>query len=351
MPEPTIAPAPPAVSPTATMVPPGQPVAVRPGQTGAGDGVGSMPVDGLASGGATAPQGGRTISVGPDGVPVSEHAVDLSMVGRPSGDGAGNGATSGQGLGRVLGEDFSQVPINTTIDTRDISPNPNANPGNNAGAGGSTSSTDGGVIVIEPSRIPRPEAVRRGAVGSEDQQANRPTNRPDNRLNNGANELPLTSGRLMAHPVKSGDTLIALARRYYGDESMVERLAAYNKGRVGSRNALRVGVTLRIPPRDVLMGRARLADDASATVTTSAGERGSTARSTTAGRPAGSPTSTPASTSPTTYTVKGGDTLGSIARATLGTSKRWREIYDANRSLLPDEDSVTVGMKLKIPAR
>ncbi|MFN5660843.1 MAG: hypothetical protein ACK48N_01965, partial [Planctomyces sp.] len=72
-PEPTVAPAPPAVSPTSTMVPPGQEVVGQPAQAGGAPAF--VQVEGSAGSGQAAPGAGRTIAVGPDGVPVSEHAV------------------------------------------------------------------------------------------------------------------------------------------------------------------------------------------------------------------------------------------------------------------------------------
>lgn len=52
---------------------------------------------------------------------------------------------------------------------------------------------------------------------------------------------------------------------------------------------------------------------------------------------------------PKTYTVKAGDTLGEISLAVLGTSKRAREIFDANRDQLKSMDDVRIGQVLKMP--
>ncbi len=57
-----------------------------------------------------------------------------------------------------------------------------------------------------------------------------------------------------------------------------------------------------------------------------------------------------ASDSPTeTYTVRQGDSLYAISRRIYGTGSRWRDIYEANRDRLPDENSVRAGMTLRIP--
>jgi nucleoid-associated protein YgaU len=51
----------------------------------------------------------------------------------------------------------------------------------------------------------------------------------------------------------------------------------------------------------------------------------------------------------TIYTVKEGDTLASISRKFYKTSKRWREIRDANEKKVDDPDNLKEGMTLTIP--
>jgi nucleoid-associated protein YgaU len=51
------------------------------------------------------------------------------------------------------------------------------------------------------------------------------------------------------------------------------------------------------------------------------------------------------------YTVQRGDHLSDIAKKTLGTTKRALEIYQLNKDVMADEDSLTVGAVLKLPAR
>jgi LysM repeat protein len=50
-----------------------------------------------------------------------------------------------------------------------------------------------------------------------------------------------------------------------------------------------------------------------------------------------------------TYTVKEGDTLASISRKFYKTSKRWREIRDANEKTVDDPDNLKAGLTLTIP--
>ena len=49
------------------------------------------------------------------------------------------------------------------------------------------------------------------------------------------------------------------------------------------------------------------------------------------------------------YTVKKGDTLQKISKKFYGTSKRWQEIYDANRKILKAPDSIFPGQVIEIP--
>ena len=49
------------------------------------------------------------------------------------------------------------------------------------------------------------------------------------------------------------------------------------------------------------------------------------------------------------YTVKEGDTLGTIAQQELGNGGRWEEIYQANKDQIKDPNLIFVGQKLTIP--
>jgi LysM repeat protein len=50
-----------------------------------------------------------------------------------------------------------------------------------------------------------------------------------------------------------------------------------------------------------------------------------------------------------TYIVQEGDTLASISRRFYKTSKRWRDILQANENKIDDPDNLKAGQKLKIP--
>jgi hypothetical protein len=72
-------------------------------------------------------------------------------------------------------------------------------------------------------------------------------------------------------------------------------------------------------------------------------------------RPAPAPTAPAARTATQSsqeeriYTVVAGDTLSHISGKVFGTTTRWREIFEANRDVLPNENSLRIGMQLRVP--
>lgn len=55
--------------------------------------------------------------------------------------------------------------------------------------------------------------------------------------------------------------------------------------------------------------------------------------------------------SPTLYKIKQGDTLSVLAETHLGSSRRYMEIYEANRDKLRNPDDIKIGMTIRIPSR
>jgi hypothetical protein len=60
------------------------------------------------------------------------------------------------------------------------------------------------------------------------------------------------------------------------------------------------------------------------------------------------PTAAPTGQRPP-YTVVSGDTLTRISGKVYGTGSRWADIFEANRDVLPNENSLRIGMQLRIP--
>ena len=62
-----------------------------------------------------------------------------------------------------------------------------------------------------------------------------------------------------------------------------------------------------------------------------------------------SPTAPPAASKERIHTVVSGDTLSSIAKQYYGDAAKWTKVFEANRDILPDANSLKLGQKLKIP--
>jgi nucleoid-associated protein YgaU len=62
-----------------------------------------------------------------------------------------------------------------------------------------------------------------------------------------------------------------------------------------------------------------------------------------------SATTGPAASGVRTHVIQTGDTLSRIATRYYGDAKRWNEIVEANREVIPSPDRLAVGMTLKIP--
>lgn len=163
--------------------------------------------------------------------------------------------------------------------------------------------------------------------------------------------LPVSKGKLQRRSVKEGETLYTLSQEFYGDGNLWAKLKEYNKGKVGANGSVREGVTLNFPPKDVLQGRASLADGTNAVPATSTqtavtpAPRGTQATNITTGA-----TARTAAGAAKTYTFQKGDVLSTVAQKTLGSSRRWQELVDANPSVLDDPDNIPVGTVIKIPA-
>ena len=64
------------------------------------------------------------------------------------------------------------------------------------------------------------------------------------------------------------------------------------------------------------------------------------------------PTKKPATAAATrSYTVRAGDYPWKIAKNLLGDGKRWKEIYNLNRSVIPNVNDIRIGTVLKVPVK
>lgn len=150
---------------------------------------------------------------------------------------------------------------------------------------------------------------------------------------------------LKTHEVRSGDTLFQITQRYYGSGNLWRDLAKFNN--MDRAGTVHVGSRLKIPSKDVLLGKA--------TTLTSNPDAGVKMLRPADPAPKAQPPKAPARdrNAPrielASYTVQKGDTLGVISQRKLGSAKRWQEIAELNN--LDDEDDITTGTVLKLPAK
>ena len=156
-----------------------------------------------------------------------------------------------------------------------------------------------------------------------------------------ANRVAVDEGQLvtgMVYVVRRNDNLTRIAKRTMGSDSpkTVQLLFDANQDTLKSKNTIRVGQKLRIPlPRDQF---AR------------AGRRGNVAAAVNGVqlRAQAKPVSREAATF-RWYQVKANDSWQKIAKQELGSEKRWRELYDLNRTKFPDPNRIRPGIRVKIP--
>ena len=136
--------------------------------------------------------------------------------------------------------------------------------------------------------------------------------------------------------VLPGETYWAISKRCYGDVKFFKALARYNARRITDPRKLKPGMKVVCPAPavlrpydpDLLAGAERRARPKPvASKGYGFDERG---------RPV--------------FVVGPDDTLGGIARATLGKASRWRQIYALNRDKIADPDRLKPGTLLDLPA-
>ena len=163
-------------------------------------------------------------------------------------------------------------------------------------------------------------------------------------------------------PIGEGESLYSICKQEYGDGSLSEALAKYNKSAVPDPRRIRKGVTIRIPPVETLRGGrsprasaevARTDVPALAATEVVAVESADVRPGTRTIDVIESPAPVPAKVAAgdRTYVVRKGDTLSSIAQRELGSKARWKDIVTANGSSLRDPGALSPGMKIRIPAK
>lgn len=163
-------------------------------------------------------------------------------------------------------------------------------------------------------------------------------------------------------PIAEGESLYSICKQEYGDGSLSEALAKYNKSAVPDPRRIRKGVTIRIPPVETLRGgrSPRASAEVTRTDVPALAATEVVAVESADVRPgtrtidvieATAPAPAKAAAGDRTYVVRKGDTLSSIAHRELGSKARWKDIVAANGSSLRDPAALSPGMKIRIPAK
>ncbi|MBL8759665.1 MAG: LysM peptidoglycan-binding domain-containing protein [Phycisphaerae bacterium] len=178
----------------------------------------------------------------------------------------------------------------------------------------------------------------------------------------GNNEAPT----MREYTVVEGDSMVKIAKKMFGDGNKWNLIAQANPKAVGKKGEVRLGAKLRIPVVDMPLakdGGVRIIDPlqqspvdfgASGKVATNAPVKKTT-------KPATKPTAGPDAkgnkspakaeakkAAPSTYTVKPGDTLNTIAKRLLGSASRTEDLIRANPDL-ESEDAIRAGDVIKLP--
>ncbi|MGR3176625.1 MAG: LysM peptidoglycan-binding domain-containing protein [Candidatus Anammoxibacter sp.] len=137
--------------------------------------------------------------------------------------------------------------------------------------------------------------------------------------------------RILTHKVELNDNLFSLAKRYYGDPKKWIQIYNANIDVIYDRNSLPIGDELIIPDVEILNVQEpteiAVAENTSATVKFTTGK-------TVNGK---------------NHTVKAGDTLYVLSKSYYGDSKHWKLIFNANKDLLGNKNSLIIGQRLQIP--
>ena len=149
------------------------------------------------------------------------------------------------------------------------------------------------------------------------------------------------------YTVSEGDTLADIAKKFYGPEegnkkANVTKIFAANSQRLKSPDEISVGQKLLIPP----LG----SSETEKNTTESSFSSLLFEKVKSIGRK--NPSTDTRQTKPSReYIVREGDNLWRIAAKQLGDGSRYTEISKVNANILEDQNTLIVGMRLRIPAR
>jgi nucleoid-associated protein YgaU len=149
--------------------------------------------------------------------------------------------------------------------------------------------------------------------------------------------------------IEAYDNLSLIAKKFYGQEegnklANIMRIFEANRNVLRSVDEIREGQKITIPP---LPGSGQSGGTTDGIFSGSLFDRDKSIGQ----RYFSADASKPAAAAHKVYVVKENDSLWRIATAHLGSGVRYKEIVRLNAGVLGNEDSIAVGMRLKIPAR
>jgi nucleoid-associated protein YgaU len=144
--------------------------------------------------------------------------------------------------------------------------------------------------------------------------------------------------------VTEGDSLAFIAKKFYGEqegnkEKNITRIFEANRKLLKAPDEIYIGQELIIPPLTITKEKSETKNtfpDGMFEKVTSIGQRQH-------------PTKTNETKQSKVYIVQEGDSLWKIAAEQLGNGNRFPEISKLNSDILEDEDTLIVGMRLKLP--
>lgn len=146
--------------------------------------------------------------------------------------------------------------------------------------------------------------------------------------------------KVRVYTVKDGDNLAKIAKKVFGEElgnknAMVKKIFEANRNSLSTPDNIMVGQKLLIPSPEPVDAKVVQKDLESTGMFDKVKNM--------INRP--SAKKEPAKL----YVVKDGDSLWTIAEKILSDGKRFTDIAKLNRNLIPDGESLSVGMRLKLP--
>jgi nucleoid-associated protein YgaU len=151
--------------------------------------------------------------------------------------------------------------------------------------------------------------------------------------------------------VQSGDSLSKIAKKHYGhaDKKIVDAVFAANRDRLPDANTVRHGQALLLPDikPDVKDNKREPATPARASNHVR-DRKDKTKPAEPKRHRSPSKESKPQKTWKW-YQVQKGDLYSTIALRELGTSRRWKELFELNRDIFPEPGKIRWGVNIRIP--